>query len=78
VIHPELTSEVLVKKMSDQLTHIVCVTRFEFSKPAVSLSWEHEGYEWLTLEQLRNKDLPTIPDDYYITILEHIAQNDLT
>ncbi len=75
VVHSNAISEILVKNIDDQLTHIVCVTKLESSMPAINLSWEHEGHEWITLKQLRNKELPDHPDDYYMTVLKHLTQN---
>lgn len=77
-VQPNTVSEVLVKEIDSQLTHVVCITKLKSSMPTVNLSWEHEGYEWLTLEQLRAKVLPATPDDYYLTVLEYITQNKAT
>ena len=75
VVRRETIDEVSIKRINDELTHIVCVTKVESSMPTINLSWEHEGYEWITLEQLQNKELPVTPDDYYMTVLEHVAQS---
>src|SRR5688500_6852088 len=57
LVHPELIDDVLAKKINDRLTHIVCVAKLESSTPAINLSWEHARHEWITLEQLQNKEL---------------------
>lgn len=75
VIHSKIINEVLVKKINNRLTHIICMTKLESSEPVINLSWEHESHEWLTLDELRSRKLPTAPDDYYITVLEHTTNN---
>lgn len=72
VVNASLINEAHVKTVNDQLTHVVCETTLDDSSPAINLSWEHEGFEWLVLEELQNKTLPAGADDYYLTVLEYI------
>lgn len=73
LVEAKLINEMHVKAVNDQLTHIVCEALLDISEPTINLSWEHEGFEWLTLEELRNKDKPTAADDYYLNVLEYIS-----
>lgn len=74
MIDAELISEAHVKEIDDGLTHIVCKTSISTSRPAINLSWEHEGFEWLTLDQLKTMDRPNGADDYYLNVLEYLSQ----
>ena len=51
VVQAKLINEMHVKAVNDQLTHVVCEALLDISEPAINLSWEHEGFEWLTLEE---------------------------
>jgi 8-oxo-dGTP diphosphatase len=73
VVDARLINEVYIEVVDDQLTHIICETRLETSRPTINLSWEHEDFEWLTLEELRGKDQPIAADDYYLNVLEYIS-----
>lgn len=73
VVEAKLINEMYTKAVDDQLTHIVCEAPLDSSEPAINLSWEHEGFEWLTLEELQNKDRPKAADDYYLNVLEYIS-----
>lgn len=73
VIPPKLVNEIYVKEVNDQLTHIIGEARLEISEPIVNLSWEHEGFEWLTLEELLHKNRPMGADEYYLDMLEYVS-----
>lgn len=73
-IGAELISEAHVKEINDRLTHVVCKTSLNTSGPDIDLSWEHEGFEWLTLDQLKALDLPSGADDYYLNVLEYLSR----
>lgn len=45
------------------------------STPEVNISWEHEGYKWLTRQQLLDVQLPDNPDDYLEFVLDHLKAN---
>ena len=54
---------------------ILYVVRLDTIRPAITLSWEHEAYEWTSLERLSEVEpqlAPTYPD-----ALRYITSNDL-
>lgn len=74
MIDAELISEAHVKEIDDELTHVICKTFISASGPTIDLSWEHEGFEWLTLDELKTMERPNGADDYYLNVLEFISQ----
>lgn len=65
-------SVIYSKAIDDELTHIVCITKLDDDTPDIELSWEHEMYEWLTLEAFAARKLPEESDDYYLTVLNYV------
>jgi hypothetical protein len=41
-------------------------------EPVITLSWEHDQYEWLTQSELMDKDVPRDADDYFLTVLDYL------
>ena len=74
VIDAEFISEAHVKEIDDELTHVICKTFINTSQPTIDLSWEHEGFEWLTLDELKTMEHPEGADDYYLSVLEYLSQ----
>lgn len=75
MIGAELISEAHVKEIDVGLTHVVCKTFINTSMPAINLSWEHEEFAWLTLDQLKTMDRPNGADDYYLNVLEYLSRH---
>lgn len=73
MIDAELISEAYVKEIDDGLTHVICKTFINTSQPTIDLSWEHEGFEWLTLNELKTMERPEDADDYYLNALEYLS-----
>lgn len=74
MIEAELIREAHIKEIDDELTHVICKTFINTSQPTIDLSWEHEGFEWLTLDELKTMDRPNGADDYYLGVLEYLSQ----
>jgi len=60
------------KEISLDLTHIIHEIKLQEKQPAINLSWEHDGYIWLTLGEFLNSPVPEDPDDYYQTVLDYL------
>lgn len=63
---------IYTKIIDDQLVHIVCAARLTTIEPDIELSWEHENYEWITLEVFKMKVPQVGMDDYYLTVHQYV------
>jgi 8-oxo-dGTP diphosphatase len=66
-------AQVYEKQVDETLRHIVCTATYNRSQPNIRLSWEHENYEWLSVESLLNKQIPHNADDYYLTAMGYVV-----
>lgn len=72
---PAETIQLLYKKnISPELTHIIHQVQLQEEQPDIALSWEHDDFVWLTLDQFLNYPLPKNPDNYYQTVLEYLCK----
>lgn len=53
-------------------TYMIFSVKLSDIRPKISLSWEHDQYEWLTTEELINRSLPPGVDDYYEFIFQYL------
>ena len=74
IIEAELIREACNKEINNELTHVICKTFINTSQPTIDLSWEHEGFEWLTLDELKAMERPDDADNYYLNVLEYLSQ----
>lgn len=49
------------------------VVNIEQSSPNIAISWEHESYKWLTLEQFLAEPISLASDIYHQIAAEHLA-----
>ena len=65
--------EKLFTKQYQQATHVLFEAKLTEPDAKIALSWEHEGYRWITLEEL--KSLPKFPgaDPYYTDVVDYLA-----
>lgn len=63
------------KQISPELTHVIHRVQLLEEQPDVILSWEHDGFIWLTLDELLRHPIPKNPDDYYQTVLEYLRES---
>lgn len=70
--------ELCINKINGLLTHVICTTMLDTSEPTITLSWEHEKFEWLSPAELASKDLPVAADDYYLGVLEYLVVSNKT
>ena len=63
----------LFTKQYRQTTHILFEAKLAEPDAKIALSWEHGGYRWITLEEL--KSLPKFPgaDPYYTDVVNYVA-----
>ena len=63
----------LFTKQYRQTTHMLFEAKLAEPDAKIALSWEHEGYRWITLEEL--KSLPKFPgaDPYYTDVVDYLA-----
>ena len=48
------------------------VANVNLSTPEISISWEHESYKWLSLEEFMVEPIPSTADIYHSIALEHL------
>ena len=53
-------------------TYMIFSVKLSDIRPKISLSWEHDQYEWLTTEEIINRSLPPGVDDYYEFIFQYL------
>lgn len=63
----------LFAKQYRQTTHMLFEAKLAEPDAKIALSWEHEGYRWITLEEL--KSLPKFPgaDPYYTDVVDYLS-----
>ena len=63
----------LFTKQYQQTTHMLFEAKLAEPDTKIALSWEHEGYRWITLEEL--KSLPKFPgaDPYYTDVVDYLS-----
>ena len=71
---PATSLKLVYEKMSPDGRPYLVFTGFAPSdtSPKITLSWEHEGFEWLTAAQLLAQPLLANVDQYYKTVLEYL------
>lgn len=48
------------------------VANIDLSNPVITISWEHESYKWLTLDEFMAEPIPTEADIYHGIAFEHL------
>lgn len=63
----------LFTEQYQQTTHMLFEAKLAEPDAKAALSWEHEGYRWITPEEL--KSLPKFPgaDPYYMDVMDFIT-----
>jgi 8-oxo-dGTP diphosphatase len=69
---------VLEKKESRDLQYLVFVCNLKKTEQAVTLSWEHESYQWMSIEDLLNKPVLNNFDQYYLLALSYLKNQKTT
>ncbi|HTE22829.1 MAG TPA: NUDIX hydrolase [Candidatus Limnocylindria bacterium] len=59
----------------DGTLELVFAAKLAGPRPEVTLSWEHDQYEWLTSEQILNRPVPSGVDSFYETALQYIRSS---
>lgn len=72
---PATSMKLIAEKQVNQDKKFLLLSSHIESTPDVKISWEHEGYKWLTRQQLLDIQLPDYPDDYLEFALNHLNAN---
>lgn len=51
------------------------VANLNLSAPEIVISWEHESYKWLSLEEFMVEPIPSAADVYHSIAFEHLNSN---
>jgi 8-oxo-dGTP diphosphatase len=57
--------------------HLIFTGTLDAAQPAVTISWEHDQYEWLSQERLLAYEIPEGVDNYYTTVLRYLSNHSL-
>jgi 8-oxo-dGTP pyrophosphatase MutT (NUDIX family) len=68
----ENVTNVHKKQATPNLLHVICQVKLFKPRPSVVLSWEHDDFVWLTLDEFLSSSVPNSPDDYYQTVLNYL------
>lgn len=51
------------------------VANLDLSTPDIMISWEHESYKWLTLDEFMAEPIPAAADIYHSIAFDHLKSN---
>ncbi len=60
---------------SGSLKHVLMETTLDYENPSITISWEHDTYEWLNIDKIINKKLPIDLDPYFKDVLDWLRLN---
>lgn len=52
--------------------HLIFHAKIHDKQPPIKLSWEHDAYFWITLDNFLNQELPLAPDSYFLNALQYL------
>lgn len=68
----EQAREVFRRDPTSSLRHTINLVNIDEIAPSIKLSWEHDAYYWLTVDELLQEPLPENPDSYYLDVIEFL------
>ncbi len=60
--------------LPNSLTHLLFKVTCGDGEPKLTLSWEHDGYDWLAVDDLLAQPLPPNVDSYYHDVIKWLGQ----
>jgi 8-oxo-dGTP diphosphatase len=54
--------------------HLVYEVHIE-TTPDINISWEHDSYIWMSMEEFKSLEIPRDVDTYYETVLQYFGRN---
>lgn len=63
------------RKQLDGQQYLLYIATIDGVKPDVTISWEHDQFMWVSLDELIHKDLPENVDDYYVMVVEYVQKH---
>jgi 8-oxo-dGTP diphosphatase len=70
IVEPSDLELCFSKNLPSKLKHMLFIATRADITPKISTSWEHDGYTWLTTNDLLEQPLPTNTDPYYVDVME--------
>lgn len=61
------------KTTANNTTHVLYTAVLDGPTPSVTISWEHDRYTWLSLEEVVKLGLPEHADTYFVDVLEWLT-----
>ena len=55
--------------------HLVFQAKIHNKQPTIKLSWEHDAYFWLVLDDFLSQVLPPKPDSYFLNALHYLESS---
>lgn len=69
---------VLEEKITDDITHFIYRAQLDENIPTITLSWEHDAYQWYHPDELMSLPMPPNVDRFYKTALSYLAESAIT
>ncbi len=60
------------KDISIDVKHLLYTTKIDVINPNITISWEHDMYIWMSMEDILNAPRPNNIDIYFLTVLEYL------
>lgn len=72
-ISPDFLENVLSVERPD-VVHVLFRTSIPISSPTIQLSWEHQSYEWLSVDDIVTIGIDDDMDNYYKDVFAYLAK----
>ncbi len=66
------------KRLSGGLTHVLFVVDLASTQPAITTSWEHDDYKWLSVNALLNESSPRNADLSYVDVIAWLSSGSVS
>ncbi|MFZ2125527.1 MAG: NUDIX hydrolase [Candidatus Saccharimonadales bacterium] len=73
-LNDEIIELVYEKNSPDNFHHELYITRIDEDRPDITLSWEHSGYDWVSVSDFLKIRESDIADNYIRTVIEYLSK----
>lgn len=74
VLEPETITLAHERKSAAGWDHLVYVARLPAHQPDITISWEHDQFEWLHEHELLARPIPENVDPYFVTVRNYLLR----
>lgn len=69
--------EKVFEQQHPTVLHVLSTANLRDEKPNITLSWEHNNFQWITVEQLLDLPLPDGADTYYVDVIRYLNLSEI-